>query len=1413
MRNIFLIWILLVSSLSFGTEKITLTDDLEHLEKVSLQLKWFHQFQFAGYYAAKEKGYYEQEGLLVDILEINTKKDTITQVVNGEVNFAVGDSGILLHYSHGDPVIALAAIFQHNPLVFISKRASGIISPYEMKGKRIMFHFIGGDDAPLRAILSEANLDDAQYILVNHTFKIEDFLLDKVDVISAYLSNEPFDLKKRHIPFNVINPQNYGIDFYGDLLFTSKSELENHPHRVEKFRRATIKGWDYALRHPDEIIQIIHDQYHSQKSIEHLRFEADIIRKLILPESIPLGQIEPHRLRSVADTYARLHLSRPLTDNDIVKFIYKNQTLNLTEEEKVWLKNHPILRLGIDRNFPPYEWINEKNSYVGLAADYFSLFEKLLGVKFKVINNKPWNEVLDMAKTERLDLLSLVADTPEREKFLLFTPPYTENFITIFTNKKHSNFINSLDNLNFNRVAIEKGYFLNEILQRDYPKIQLIQVNSTKEALTQVTEGKAEAYVGDALTVHYLSRNYGLEDLVFSGNTGYSNPYSIAVIKKYPELASIMTKAIAAIPSKERERIKEKWMSTHITVGLDYRVLLRYGLMSIAVLLVFLIWNWRLRLEISRRKAIAEELRTLSVAVEQSPASVVITDLSANLLYVNPRFTQVTGYSSEEVIGKNPKILQSGLTSEATYQNLWNTLKEGQVWHGELINRRKNGELYWELAHIAPVKDLIGMIRAYVGVKIDITERQLAEEKMRLLFELSPIGFALNDLTTGKFIEVNQALYSGTGYTKEELLNLSYWDLTPIEYEVQERQQLESLHTTGRYGPYEKEYCRKDGSRYPVRLSGMLMQDAKGYTLIWSIVEDITEFKEKEKQLYDNKKFFQLLSSINPVGIYRADTQGVCSFVNEKCVEITGRSQKQLLGFGWLEAILAEDREMVFETWHRATREHTPFRLEYRFQRPNKSIVWVYGLSAPIQNEEGSILGYIGVVLDITERKNAEDTIKRLAFYDPLTQLPNRRLLSERLHHAIEISRRTGKQMAVFMLDLDKFKAVNDTLGHAAGDELLKQVSERLLSKLRKTDTVARLGGDEFTILLENIEHDTDTARIAQTIIVALHLPFTVCQDKTVHIGTSIGIALYPQHGETIDTLMDKADMALYQAKDQGRGCFAYFSDALTQKALERIELEHSLRRAIEQAELQVYFHPQVSVKTGRLVGAEVLLRWHDPVKGIRMPQDFIALAEETGLIVQLGEQVLRETCTYGRAWQERGLPPIVLAVNVSTHQFHRCNLGTLIIEILEKTGYPPKYLELEITESGLMKNQEHILSVLHDLHQQDIRLAIDDFGTGYSSLAYLKHFPITQLKIDKSFIDGILLSERDRAIISAVIPMAHHLGFKVLAEGVENEEQLEFLYQKECDYYQGYLYAKPLSALDFEQLLSEESIYPDMKC
>lgn len=570
---------------------------------------------------------------------------------------------------------------------------------------------------------------------------------------------------------------------------------------------------------------------------------------------------------------------------------------------------------------------------------------------------------------------------------------------------------------------------------------------------------------------------------------------------------------------------------------------------------------------------------------------------------------------------------------------------------------------------------------------------------------------------------------------------------------------------------------------------------------------------QQHQQLQENNAALQLAASVfeSQQGMLITDPQNRILRVNKAFTQITLYEAEEVIGKN--PSLLKSGRhdEDFYRVMWKSIEETGMWSGEVWNRRKNGEVYpeWLNITSVKIN---GELTHYIATMSDITEYKVAEAQIHQLAFYDPLTGLPNRRLLQERLQHSIERCVRDKEFMALLMLDLDHFKPVNDSLGHLAGDQLLQQVAKRLAGRLRNSDMTARLGGDEFTVLLENITHIDDAAHVAKEIIEDLRKSFFLTienkiEHKEVHIGVSIGISVFDgKHDKDVtpQSLLDNADIALYKAKDSGRNCFAYFSESLTLAARKHIELEAILRGILERNELLVNYQPLVDIETDNIIGAEALIRWMPNVAGFATPWHFITFAEETGFIVAIGEWILQETCRQGRAWLDAGLPEITLAVNVSSYQFQHSDMVGSVVKTLAKTGFPPHRLELELTESGLMENNERTRSILDELRQIGVHISIDDFGTGYSSLAYLKYFPVSTLKIDRSFIHEIPAKSDDMIIAETIISMGHTLGFKVLAEGVETQEQLEFLRQKGCDKYQGYIKSKPLPAAEFEKLLLE---------
>jgi diguanylate cyclase (GGDEF)-like protein/PAS domain S-box-containing protein len=535
---------------------------------------------------------------------------------------------------------------------------------------------------------------------------------------------------------------------------------------------------------------------------------------------------------------------------------------------------------------------------------------------------------------------------------------------------------------------------------------------------------------------------------------------------------------------------------------------------------------------------------------------------------------------------------------------------------------------------------------------------------------------------------------------------------------------------------------------------------------------------------------------------------------------IVGRTPEEMSAAhkSFIDITHPEDRPTVDEALYAALYRHQPFNLHFRIVRPDGTIRIVHEQGEVHYDAAGNPVRMQGTTQDITERKHAEDQIRQLALYDSLTGLPNRRLFKEQLSHAVARAERSGQVLAMLSLGLDRFKRINDTLGHEVGDLLLKEAANRLTKSLRQTDSVtrsdlnsanhciARQGGDEFTLLLIDLVQAQDAAKVARRILEALSQPFNLNGNEIV-MSASIGIAVYPLDGVDADSLLKNADAAMHYAKDQHKTTYQYYNGKMNASALQKMALESSLHRALEREEFDLYYQPKIDATSGLIVGAEALIRWRHPDLGLISPMEFIPLAEESGLIIPIGEWVIRSACTQTRRWHEAGFTKMQVAVNMSSQSFERDGLLKTIEKILDECGLDARYLELEMTESTLMREAETMVNTLRRLKATGIRLSIDDFGTGYSSLSYLKRFPLDALKIDRSFVHDIPASEDDAAITSAIIAMARSLKLTVIAEGVETESQAALLRGQGCQFMQGYLFSQPVPAPEFTILLQKDAI------
>jgi len=575
-----------------------------------------------------------------------------------------------------------------------------------------------------------------------------------------------------------------------------------------------------------------------------------------------------------------------------------------------------------------------------------------------------------------------------------------------------------------------------------------------------------------------------------------------------------------------------------------------------------------------------------------------------------------------------------------------------------------------------------------------------------------------------------------------------------------------------------------------------------------AIFENITERKQIERALRQAEEKYRAIFQDSVIGMFQSTPGGRYINANPAMAHMLGYDSPQEL-----VASVTDISQQIYvdptsrEELARLLREQGLVKnFECAVYRKDGSKMW-FSANVRAVSEDGVLVGYEGTNEDITARKAAEERIQFLAYYDALTGLPNRTLLQDRLGKALAGARRQKCKIALLFLDLDGFKVINDSLGHSVGDLLLKEVAERLNTWGREQDTVARLGGDEFLIMLTQVKELADVAVAAERLMDAMTAEFVV-QGRSLNISCSIGVSIFPEHGADCETLIKNADSAMYSAKDCGRNSFRFFAEDMNAQAVERLSVENSLRLALGKKELFLVYQPQMDVATRRITGLEALLRWQHPGLGLVPPDRFIRIAENSGLIVPIGEWVLRVACRQAKKWQDDGLPAVSVAVNVSAVQFRQQGFCELIRSVLHETGLAPQYLELELTESLLLANADMTLSVLRELKSLGLTLAIDDFGTGYSNFTSLRQFGISKLKIDRSFISEVATNADDSAITAAIISMAKSLRLKVIAEGVEDEAQMSFLRAHHCDEIQGYYFSRPLAVDDVADKLKGVAVH-----
>ncbi|MEW5770944.1 MAG: EAL domain-containing protein [Pseudomonadota bacterium] len=650
-----------------------------------------------------------------------------------------------------------------------------------------------------------------------------------------------------------------------------------------------------------------------------------------------------------------------------------------------------------------------------------------------------------------------------------------------------------------------------------------------------------------------------------------------------------------------------------------------------------------------------------------------------------------------------------------------------------------------------------------------------------------------------------------TGYRPEDLIEnarVSYEAVTHPEDRARLRASL--LTELARHNRFDTEYriLHADGSVRWVWGRGIGVHDGCGRLVaIEGFIQDITRRRRTEDALREAERRYRSIFEHATEGIFQTSPDGAYIAANPALARIYGYATPDQL-----MADLCDIQHQLYvdpsrrREFVRLMREYGHVRnFEAAVYRRDGAVIWIAENARAVRDETGQVLFYEGTVVEITERKRHQEELEFQASHDSLTGLPNRALLVDRLHQTLHAARRDSRTVAVVFVDLDHFKLINDSLGHHVGDRLLLDMAERLRGCLRGEDTVARLGGDEFVLVLADQPDEAAVGVVLRRLLDTIAQPWSA-ETGEYRVTCSIGVSLFPRDGDTPERLLKAADAAMYKSKDVGRNTFHFFTPELDAAGSDRLALANDLRRGLERGEFLLHYQPRVDLASGRIVGAEALLRWNRGGAGLEPPGRFITVAEESGLIVPIGAWVLREACARNRAWQDMGLPPLVVSVNLSPIQFRRAGLVRLVVDALRETGLEPGWLELELTESSIMQDAERSNAAMRELKSLGVEISVDDFGTGYSSLGYLKRFPVDCLKIDRSFVRELGQDADDAAITRAIIQLGHSLNLRVVAEGVENREQMDFVRRHGCDEIQGYYFSPPLPEPEFVALLRAQA-------
>ena len=1067
------------------------------------------------------------------------------------------------------------------------------------------------------------------------------------------------------------------------------------------------------------------------------------------------------------------------------------------------------VRVGTIDN-PPIVFRESTGEVKGIAIDVLNYVAQKEGWRLEFVHSQFQDALMQLERGE-IDLLTGIAHTPERANRFQFTDQMLlSNWGIVYARPGAR--IQSLLDLQHQRVAMSSGathsQALSKLLKEFGVSITPVVASNYSEVFALIASGQADAGVVSRVFSATHSADYNVDSTGIVLNpieVRFASPKNAA-----PAIVSALDRHLKVLLKDSGSayfQSLDQWLGLGIAKKLPEWV--QWVLIGItATLLLTVFFLFLLRRQVRAQAMILRDAEeSYRVTFNHAPTGIARVGPDGSWLEVNQRLCDIVGYTRSELL----KLSFQDITHPDDLETDLDYVR--QVLAGEInsynLEKRylhKSGRSIWIRLTVSLVRKDDGSPKYFVSVIEDISQRkqaeqalQSADERFRRAFRLIPNPLTLQT-KDGVLIHCSDAFCEATGYTREQVLGHNTLELDLWANPEQRSEMRKQLHRDGLLDNFEFQLRPRNGPIRTMQMSARYLTDEPETTLL-VVTHDITERKAAEATLQEGRQRLLALSAMSSDWFWQQDAQFrftdfTGAFANDFTppVESMGKTLWEL------------NIDLMPEHWaaHRAIlKAHLPFRnFEYPITGIDGELSYYSINGEPMLDETGRFIGYHGTGSDITARKQAEEKIHELAFFDPLTGLPNRTLLLDRLKQTIVASSRSGGHAALLIIDLDNFKTLNDTRGHDIGDLLLQQVAQRLKLAVREGDTVARLGGDEFVVILAALDPiEVDAARdveaVSEKILAALGQTYTL-GDGAHHSTASIGVTLFMGDLTSSDDLLKQADLAMYRAKTAGRNGICFFAPTMESSVRERAALENDLRLAL--TDRQYLLHYQAQVADGQMTGVEALVRWQHPQRGLVSPAEFIPLAEETGLILPLGGLVLETACAQLAIWATRAeMNHLTIAVNVSAHQFRQADFVDQLLLILKNSGADPQRLKLELTESLLVSNVDEVIEKMYALKARGVGFSLDDFGTGFSSLSYLKRLPLDQLKIDQSFVREILTDPNDASIARTIIALAKNLGLGVIAEGVETEAQRDFLARSGCHAYQGYLFSRPLPIEDFE--------------